>query len=490
MRLVTLCLLAQVICVSGSFAQGDTDFDRWKQQQRGEFQQFASARDREFAEYLRTHWQEFEAHKALVRDDTPKPKEQPRVPGLGAPVPKSNPVSPQPEPHKPQSGPQSKPVSPQKSPVPLPDPVQTEPELNQLLSVDFYGNALQFPRPQNLHSIQLAELAPAQFAETWLALAGTDFQALLKALQAKQSELQLPDWALLQLVRKVIKAEIQHSATATAYSWYLLNQLGFDVRLGYSKTDMALLMPADVPVYGRPFFTIHGERYYRVDGGPANSLRIHTAGFPSGNGQLRLGFDKLMHTPGEKKSRQLRFIDGGRIANTSISYDPHWVAFLQDHPAIDLEHYFRALVFGTTAKSLDDFWRSRIQQDTPELAVNRLLQFVQNGFKYQTDDEQFGRERYLLPSESFHYAAIDCEDRSFLLAWLIKDLLNLPVVGLHYPGHVALAVALPGEPEEGAAVVEHGGKIYTVADPTYIGAKIGQVMPKFQGVKPELLAAQ
>ncbi|WP_255874641.1 hypothetical protein [Microbulbifer elongatus] len=347
---------------------------------------------------------------------------------------------------------------------------------------------MRFSQAPGLRNVRLMQLQPDQFSETWLAFASADLQTTVEALRAQQRALVLPDWAVLQLVLKVARNEIGHSTTATAYSWYLLNQLGFDVRLGYNESKLVLLMAANVTVYGRPFFTIDGERYYRVDGGPANNLRIHTAGFPGHSGKLRLDFANQMRTPGLVESRQLRFVDGGRIASAVIQYDPHWVEYLNGHPAIDLHHYFSAKVFSTTANSLAAFWQTRIQQDSPQQAVNRLLHFVQNGFKYQTDDEQFGGERYLLPSESIHYNAIDCEDRSFLLAWLIRDLLGLPVIGLHYPGHVALAVSLPGEPVVGAATVDYEGRQYTVADPTYMGAALGQLMPQFEGVTPTILA--
>ena len=39
-----------------------------------------------------------------------------------------------------------------------------------------------------------------------------------------------------------------------------------------------------------------------------------------------------------------------------------------------------------------------------------------------------------------NYRYCDCEDRSILYSFLVKTLLNLPVVGVDYPGHVATAV--------------------------------------------------
>ena len=114
-----------------------------------------------------------------------------------------------------------------------------------------------------------------------------------------------------------------------------------------------------------------------------------------------------------------------------------------------------------------------------------LLRFVQTAFEYQTDDEQFGREKYLIPDETLYYGICDCEDRSILFAHLVRKLVGLPVVGLDYPGHIATAVQfsqrLPG------AYVNYEGEDYLICDPTYINADIGMVMPQFKDTPPVLI---
>ena len=72
-----------------------------------------------------------------------------------------------------------------------------------------------------------------------------------------------------------------------------------------------------------------------------------------------------------------------------------------------------------------------------------------------------------------HYQASDCEDRSFLYAWLVRNLLGKKIVGLDYPGHVSTALLEDGE--------------LVSADPTYIGAELGQIMPKYVNVEPTVI---
>lgn len=76
------------------------------------------------------------------------------------------------------------------------------------------------------------------------------------------------------------------------------------------------------------------------------------------------------------------------------------------------------------------------------VAAGMLLNFVQTAFEYRADGEQFGYERPFFPDETLFYPYSDCEDRAILYAVLVRELLGLDVVLLHYPNHLATAVAL------------------------------------------------
>ena len=91
----------------------------------------------------------------------------------------------------------------------------------------------------------------------------------------------------------------------------------------------------------------------------------------------------------------------------------------------------------------------------------------------------------LHPGYLLYYPASDCEDRSILFSYLVKQLLGLKVIGLDYPGHIATAVQL-NTSIQGDQISYQGGH-YTIAEPTYINAKIGMTMPVFKNEIPEVL---
>ena len=107
-----------------------------------------------------------------------------------------------------------------------------------------------------------------------------------------------------------------------------------------------------------------------------------------------------------------------------------------------------------------------------------LINFVQTAFEYATDDEQFGYERPLFGDEIFYYPYSDCEDRSILFSILMRDLLGLDVVLLHFPGHLATAVKF-NEDISGFYLMIDNEK-YLICDPTYINAPVGDCMPDYQ----------
>ena len=74
---------------------------------------------------------------------------------------------------------------------------------------------------------------------------------------------------------------------------------------------------------------------------------------------------------------------------------------------------------------------SRIAPLSREDALNFLLHFTQSAFRYQTDGQQFGRERSLFPEETFYYPYSDCEDRAIFFSWLVRRLLKQEIVLLH-----------------------------------------------------------
>ena len=128
--------------------------------------------------------------------------------------------------------------------------------------------------------------------------------------------------------------------------------------------------------------------------------------------------------------------------------------------------------------------RKAIEGKSQSEAANILINFVQTGFAYATDQDQFGYERPLFPDETFYYPFCDCEDRAILYSCLVRELLGLDAVLLNYPSHLATAVRFADNVSGDYLTIE--SEKYVICDPTYIGASIGMCMPDLKMVTPKV----
>jgi len=460
-----------------STAVANDDFVDWQKSythefrdadQRG-FTEYLSRQDQQFADHLKRQWQAFRAFSGMVRDETPKPIEPPRA-----------------EPFVPAE------ISlPDQPPEPFPPISEPVPPLLQQGNVEFLGQRLALSFPEGVASLTFSTetVDNQQIAQSWQALSRLSNAPLLGEFAQYKGQLQLNDWGYLQLlIAAADTAVAEDSQRQTLLVWFWMVKSGFDVRLGHDGSVLLLLLPAQQNIYANPYLELAGRHYYIVNlSGRSLSGRFFTyqESYPEAEGILDLRLQQLPKPGTERYTRQISFDYGDRPITFNLPLSRTAIEFLQTYPQTDLDVYFAATLDPLTAHSLLATLRPYLAEMDQREGVNFLLQFVQHGFAYQTDGEQFGAENYLFPEETLYYRASDCEDRSVLFAWLVRELLGLRVIGLSYPGHVATAVALPGN-VPGDSVVYHGER-YAVADPTYINARVGMAMPQYRLARPEVI---
>jgi hypothetical protein len=112
---------------------------------------------------------------------------------------------------------------------------------------------------------------------------------------------------------------------------------------------------------------------------------------------------------------------------------------------------------------------------------------AQKAFSYKTDQDNYGFEKWNFAEETLVNRYSDCDDRAIFFTQLVKNLLGMKVVLVHYPGlHLAAAVRFDNPQTDGDHVIVNNTK-YLICDPTYINANLGMEMPKLKGVKMEII---
>lgn len=506
MRLKTALVFIAGSAVVGSAVADRSEFEKWLSNETTSFQEYRDKRDKEFTSFLKTQWKEMETFSGLVRDKTPKPVSIPVAPEI-KPKPQPEPLpdrkpAPMDQPTEDVKPEAPKPVAvtppiikvppiepPPKPVIVKPIPVVKLPK-GKTIQVNYFGQTLRFTYDPKLKVGMYSSIDANAMSRHWSSLSQGDYDALLKQINDQRQPLNLNDWGYALLINEIAK-EIYPGQTneQALFGWFMLIKGGYQARIAYDSSRVYLLLPSRQQLFGASFFTFDKVRYYALgfDGSRLKPGRVYTydGQYPGATKRLDMKLDKTLNTIRKEEDKQLSFKFQDKTYKVNIGYDQQTVKFLKTYPQMDIGMYFTSSVNQSTGNPLLAQLKPMVEGKSEQDAVNLLLRFVQTGFRYKTDQGQFGTENYLFPEETLYYPYSDCEDRSVFFAWLVRSLLNLDVVGLDFPGHIATAVRF-NEAVDGDAV-RYKGKRYVVSDPTYINANAGMTMPEFRSKRPGVI---
>ena len=492
----TARLLLGLLLAGSAMSQVDRNaFERQRQQMREQYdkykqqhqRQYDDARKKAEVEYAAFRKRANEEYAAAVRQEWTRMGVKPAVPKPKEPAP--------PRPPKPQIDkipstvplPQGEVVPLPKliDPVPLPPIPEPEPSV-PTMQVPFYGTRCSVHADADALRFMLPSLEEKSMAQAWQQLSQEKYDGLLHDCMEQRDAMKLSDWGYITLLGRVSEQLLgKGSNEAVLLQMYMLAQSGYRVRIGRTGGKLVLLVPFNRPIYNYNYVFIDGISHYVLSPEKDGGIYVCDVQFPNEKVANILMGRMPELGGGVKRSRTMQ---AGRFSTmkATVEVEQRLVDFLNDYPLSSAWEYYALAGFSDGVKStLYPALRSQIDGKSKQKAASMLLNFVQTAFDYATDDEQFGYERPLFGDESIYYPKNDCEDRSIFFSILVRDLLGLDVVQVHWPGHLATAVAFPEEVEGDYFTVD--GRRYTVCDPTYIGAPVGETMPQFRNVEAKLV---
>jgi hypothetical protein len=481
---VVSCLIS-----SYGFASTDLDYQKWLKSYKKEYQTFVDEYDKEFAQFLKDNWVETDVEAEKKRDQEPKPEELPTAKEQPVDDPKPVPVV-------------IKPIEPVIPSVPVPVPEESEPEPDDepivvLPPADPYdfsngadsrkmpwlGLTVTLPK-MNVAKLASRKISAEAISDNWLTMAKTNFKPLTEAFSDVQLKMNLDDWGLAVFVNKYIKSQIKNDElTSRLYTWFYLVKQGFDARVSYADSDLYLMLNVEQSLFGVKYFNMDDKPFYFVDLDNKKNIkvgRVYTYNKQHSSASKSVAIN-LASAPIQGQTTSIRKLESrisGKDIHVEAPYSKDYVDFLDYYPQLEMKYYFEAEMAPQTKQALLSQLASQMQGMSEVESLNFLLRFVQTGLAYQTDQEQFNYENYLMTTETIHYPYADCEDRSVLYAYLVKNLLGNEVVGVQYDGHIATAVKVKSSILGDKYSIN--GESFVVADPTYINANVGSVMPQFK----------
>ena len=420
-----------------------------------------------------------------VKPQPVAPKAEPTTPAKPQATPvKPQPVAPKAEPTKPTK-PQTTPVKPQPKP-------KAKPAMQSSLQKEFYPsvainycNTKLYIDASMKGVINITSSQECAVADGYEALCRSNYKPLIANCQQAQKDFRLNDWGVFLFVKTAAEALCNDENSCIVMQQFLLNELGYRAKMARrgDRNQLLLFVATDCMVYGHPYFTKEGLNYYNINGTEACTFYMCNQDSKKAKTPVAMRLNNVPALNSGVVSRQ-RTNKAGNVS-VSVNVSKSLMDFYASMPQCDYGVYAKAPVAGSLAQEVLGTLRPLVQGKSEVDAANLLLNFVQTGFKYATDEEQFGFEKPFFVEELFYYPACDCEDRSVLFGWLVRELLGLDVVYLDYPNHIATAVQFKGDVKGDFLTVD--GKRYTVCDPTYIGASIGMTMPNLRSAGVSIL---
>ena len=453
----------------------NANFDDFNQSMQQDFDNFRNQINEAYANFLREAWKQFDADAPI-----PQPKEK-DVP----PVIKPQEDKPQPRPQEDRVLP-IKPVVvtiPKAEPQPEPiEPIEEQPKDDAPQYVDFtvFGTQCRI-RFGDEERFRLPAVNKDAIADLWVRLATPAYNNTLHDCLQLRRDHQFSDWAYLHLLDSASQACLGKSNEATLLMAYLYCQSGYKMRMGIADNRLFMLFGSKHVLFNRSYYTI-GDCYYYPYGGNAEKLYICEVPFPQEQPLSMLlpqeqRFDYEASAPRSLKSAAFpKVLVEATVNKKALSfYASYPPSMINENQQTLWAMYANMPMPKAISQTFMAAMKEKIAGLSQLEAMERLLNFVQTAFVYEYDDKVWGYDRAFFPEETLYYPYCDCEDRSILLSRMVRDLLGLRCVLIHYPGHLAMAVQFTDD-VKGDCIMLQGEK-FTVCDPTYIGAHVGETMP-------------
>lgn len=489
-----LCLLLVTTVSAQSLEER---FRAFQQSAEMNYTSFRDAANQHYADFMREAWEPYDCAPAV-----PAPEEEPVPPVIyEEPAPELKPAP------APIPGMEPAPIplvqieqeereivikelvtppapQPQPEPIDYPEP---EPQTEENACVfEYFGTICTVRVPLQL--LRLAGATNEHFADGWVSLSNGDYDATLADCLQLREALSLCDWAYLQMLYELSKnAYLANNNESVLLCAWLYCQSGYQMRLALDGGKLNLLYASQHTIYQKSYFTLDGQRYYPLKSF-SKRLEICTVAFEKEQA-LSLYMLDNPHLASDYSAPRLLQSKKYSALQVSVQTNQNLLSFYETYPSNELNSnpLTRWAMYANTPLTKDvrqmiyPALYEHLQGETHRAAAEKLLNFVQTAFDYEYDDKVWGGDRAFFAEETLFYPYADCEDRSVLFSRFVRDLLGLPVVLIYYPGHLATAVAFPEDQQEGDYIMLDGIR-FTICDPTYIGAPVGDTMP---GMKNE-----
>lgn len=461
--------------------QKEQAFKNYQTEKQRKFNEYRQKKNLEFAKYIANKWETMQVFKGKATKILPKPINPIVAPDTPTPdfdiaeIPIKDiiPAEPTPIPD---------------NPVKLP-PIQEKEPLNTKTRIIFLGTPC-YVELDNQLKFSLKGTSEKEISRIFNQLSDSKYDNLFRDCARIYQDMHLNGWATLLLCQTISEKLLGKSNEAIVLQTYLLTQFGYDARMCCYKNRLYLMTTTTEDISRYYYLKLDNNKPYYIWDLSYKGEQVNTYRNNMKDAVCPIDFDnptemRLSYVPTNSKQ-----ITSARYpsATASVKVNKNLINYYTKMPTFSGKPwniYARQALETPCYRELIPQLQKAIQNKTETEAANILLNWVQTGFEYKTDNEQFGFEKPFFKEEVIYYPYSDCEDRSILFSYLIKQMLHLDVVLLYFPGHLATAVRFNNTVK--GDYVQVNGEKYIICDPTFVGAEIGRCMPNFKTVSFDVI---
>ncbi len=311
------------------------------------------------------------------------------------------------------------------------------------------------------------------FKRFYVAMEKKPYKELLKNLQEHQKQLKLNDWLTYKMTKMAVneilkksKDELQKGFT----TWFLLNEMGYDIRVAVTdQGDPYLFAKTEEEMGTVPSFTDDDHKFvnltavdFKVNTKRVELYRPEFIANRKGD-NFQFYFTSAPEVKAKTVKKSVTFTYKDKEYTLDFKVDQLYAEEMANYPQVGPMGFMNAPLSATTQSTLLPELQKMMDGKSNEEALEVLVAFTRTGFKYKSDWNIYDDEHPMFAEEVFLSEYSDHEDRSALLYFLIKEMLDLPMIVItHYNFNTTIGVELEGEIKR---PYEHKGRNYVICDP-------------------------
>jgi hypothetical protein len=318
-------------------------------------------------------------------------------------------------------------------------------EQQQKLQVDLYGHLLQLEYDAPKFQIQYP-IGSDQIEQQLCLVKQTTLSSLIGQMDEYSDEFGMDDMAYMLFSRKLSNAIYADPNVAKIFQYQLLKEKGYNVLLTqnaemvavYGFLDFNILNGTEIIYDGLEYTDLSFE--YNLEPCEQQLFERNELGRAIAINENRPPFFKA-----SKGTYDLHAEFEGMVYFFKGSLNQSLADYYHDLPDIEFgQIYLNYQLSSTAYEHLVGDLKRAISGMYANKQIDFLLDFTQTAFPYKLDKNAIGKEKFAFPEEVLANKYGDCEDKSVLFAYLVKEVLQLPSVAMVYvsQNHLNVAVAV------------------------------------------------